>query len=375
MAAAPFIYAAGDIAPDRDDADECFALITADLAQAEFAFGQLETSFTTLGTRLPQARHAVRARPEGAAALRRANFRVISCAGNHCMDWGREALLDTLGNLEREGICVVGAGADIAAARRAVVREVCGTRVAFLAYSSILPQGYWAEERRAGCAPMRAFTHYEQIEHDQPGTPARIHTFPHPGDLDALRADVAAARAGADLVVVSLHWGVHFIPAVIAGYQPQVGRAAIDAGADVVLGHHAHLLKGIESYRGKPILYSMGNFATDLRMDAAHAASPGFREIQQLHPRWIPDFDSLYNFPDDSRLTLLVRIDLGPSGRGTVSLRPALINRNAQPRLLSPGEPEFGQVSAFLDDASAAAGLNGRCVPVDGMLRIGEADR
>jgi poly-gamma-glutamate synthesis protein (capsule biosynthesis protein) len=220
---------------------------------------------------------------------------------------------------------------------------------------------------------MRAFTLFEQIEHDQPGTPARIHTFAHRADLAALEADVAAARAGADLVVVSLHWGVHFIPAVIAGYQPEVGRAAIDAGADVVLGHHAHILKGAELYRGRPILYSIGNFATDLRMDAAHAASPGFREIQKLHPRWIPDFDSLYNFPEDSRLTLLVRIDLAPRGRGTVSLRPALINRNAQPRLLDPQEPAFEQVRAFLDEAAVAAGLNGRCVAVDGVLRIREA--
>ncbi len=369
----PFLYAVGDLAPDRDDPNECFALIAPDLAQAEFVFGQLETSFTTLGTRLPQARHAVRARPEGAAALGRANFGVVSCAGNHCMDWGREALLDTIRNLERAGIAVVGAGPDIAAARRAVIRDAGGTRVAFLAYSSILPQSYWAEEQRAGCVPMRAFTHYEQIEHDQPGTPARIRTFVHPADLDALKADVASVRAVADLVVVSLHWGVHFIPAVIADYQREVGHAAIDAGADIVLGHHAHILKGLELYRGRPILYSIGNFATDLRMDAAHAASSGFRDIQKLHPRWIPDFGSLYNFPDDSRLTLLVKIALAPESRGALSLRPAIINRNAQPRLVDCKDPVFDEVRAFLDEAGAAAGLNGRCVVVDGELQLREA--
>ena len=370
MAGAPFLYAVGDIAPDRDDADECFALIAADLAAAQFVFGQIETSFTTLGTRLPQARHAVRARPEGVMALRRANFGVVSCAGNHCMDWGREALLDTMENLERAGIAVVGAGADIAAARRPVIRDVGGVRVAFLAYSSILPQSYWAEDRRAGCAPMRAFTHYEQVEHDQPGTPARIRTFSHPADLDALRADVASARAAADLVLVSMHWGVHFIPYVIADYQREVGHAAIDAGADAVIGHHAHILKGAELYRGRPILYSIGNFATDLRMDAAHAASAGFREIQKLHPRWIPDFDSLYNFPEDSRLTLLVKIDLSPESQGRLRLRPVLINRNAQPRLLAPAEVHFEGVRAYLDEAGGSAGLNGRLRTSNGELEL-----
>lgn len=140
-----------------------------------------------------------------------------------------------------------------------------------------------------------------------------------------------------------------------------------------MLGHHAHILKGLELYRGRPILYSIGNFATDLRMDAAHAASSGFREIQKLHPRWIPDFGSLYNFPDDSRLTLLVKIALAPESRGALSLRPAIINRNAQPRLVDCEDPVFDEVRAFLDEAGAAAGLNGRCVVVDGELRLREA--
>jgi poly-gamma-glutamate capsule biosynthesis protein CapA/YwtB (metallophosphatase superfamily) len=371
----PFFYAVGDIAPDREVADECFALIHEELARAEFVFAQLETSYTRLGTRLPQARHAVRARPEDAAALRRANIGVISCAGNHCMDWGREALLDTIGHLGHEGIAVVGAGEHIAAARRPVIRSAAGVRVGFLAYSSILPQNYWAEERRAGCAPMRAWTHYEQIEHDQPGTPARIHTFAHRDDLKALQADVAGLRAQADLVVVSMHWGIHFVPAVIADYQREVGRAVIDAGADAVIGHHAHLLKGAELHAGRPILYSIGNFAVDLRMDAAHAASPGFREIQKLNPNWVPDFGSLYNFPDESRLTVMVRIGLGAAERGALRLRPACINRQAQPRLLAPHEPEFEQVCHYLNEACAKAELNGEFVIDGGELHLREVTR
>src|SRR5690606_38276634 len=209
--------AVGDLAMDRDNYDDCFAATRDELARADITFGQLETSFASRGTRLPQARHAVLARPEGAAALARAGFDLVSMAGNHVLDWGNEAFFETKANLEANGIAVVGAGKDIADARRpARFTLPDGTTVAVLAYSSILPQDYWADERRPGCAPMRAFTVYEQIEHDQPGTPARVHTFPHPDDLSAMEADVRAAKAGADVVVVSHHWGIHFVRGVIA---------------------------------------------------------------------------------------------------------------------------------------------------------------
>jgi len=357
------ILAVGDLAPDRPDPNECFDLLRHELQGAQFVFGQLETSLTEGGERLPQARHAVRGKPEIAQALRRANFGVVSCAGNHCLDWGPSALIETIRHLEAAGVNVVGAGANIQMARRAVIRQVGDTRVAFLAYSSILPMAYWAEEHRAGCVPMRGWTHYEPIEHDQPGTPARIHTFAHRHDLEALRADVSAARSSADVVIVSLHWGIHFIPAVIADYQREVGHAAIDAGADVILGHHAHILKGIEIHRGRPIFYSLCNFATDLRMDKAHAESRSFREIQVLNPRWVPDLDGLYNFPEDSRMSIIVRISLAGGRMAGVCVWPVFINRQAQPRILDRTQPEFARVLAYLNEATAAAGLNGALTP------------
>jgi poly-gamma-glutamate capsule biosynthesis protein CapA/YwtB (metallophosphatase superfamily) len=356
------LLAVGDVAPDRPDPNECFDLIRRDLKAADLVFCQLEIVLTEKGTRLPQARHTVRGRPSIAAALRNSNFGVVSIAGNHCMDWGTEALLETVGHLQAQELAVVGAGANIRAARRPVVRQVGDTRVVFLAYCSILPMDYWAEENRAGCAPMRAWTHYEQIEHDQPGTPCRIHTYARHDDLEAMREDIRAARSMADVVVVSIHWGIHFIPAVIADYQREVGHAAIDAGADVILGHHAHILKGVEVFRGRPIFYSLGNFAVDLRMDKAHAESKSFREIQTLNPNWIPDFESLYNFPEDSKKAAVVRIVLKKGSIQRVSMLPAYINRLAQPHLLTPNELEFDQVLTYMRDVSREAGLNARFV-------------
>lgn len=96
------------------------------------------------------------AAPAGARALAAAGFNVISCAGNHCLDWGAEALLETIDHLEAAGVAVIGAGLDIQAARRAHVASLAdGTRVAPLAYCSILPAEYWATERRAAAGRYR----------------------------------------------------------------------------------------------------------------------------------------------------------------------------------------------------------------------------
>jgi poly-gamma-glutamate capsule biosynthesis protein CapA/YwtB (metallophosphatase superfamily) len=354
------VLATGDLAPDRDDADSCFTAVSALLRGAELVFGQLETSLADAGVRLPQARHAVLTQPAVAGALARAGFDVISCAGNHCMDWGPGAFRETLAHLRAAGIEVVGAGENIAAARRPVVRTLRdGTRVAILAYSSILPAAYWAEAARPGCAPLRAHTHYEQVEPDQPGTPPRIHTFAHRGDLAAMEADIRAARRDADVVLVSHHWGIHFVRASIADYQREVARAAIAAGADAILGHHAHILKGVEVIDGRPVFYSLCNFATDLRMDPEHAARPSFKEIQVLGENWEPDFDSLYNFPPASRMSAIARLRVADGRITEAAMLPLWIGRDAVPRPLDAADARFGEVQRYLEAITAEAGLNG----------------
>ena len=356
------LLAVGDVFPDRPDPAQSFVLVRDAMRRADIAFCQLEANLTEGGTRLPQARHAVRGDPRMATALRDTGFNVVSFAGNHCLDFGREAFLETIERVSRAGAAIVGVGATIDEARRPAIVESKGNRVGFLAYSSILPMGYWAEQDRAGCAPMRAWTIYEQIEHDQPGTPCRIHTFPNRDDLRAMRDDIKRAKTNADVVIVSLHWGIHFVPAVIADYQRDVAYAAIDAGADLILGHHAHILKGIEIYKDKPIFYSLCNFAIDLRMDAKLAASKGFKEIQGLHPQWQPDFDSLYNFPPDSRKSVVVKCLIAEGAVKSVSILPVYINSNAQPEILASGDPRFAEVVGYLDEISAQQGLGTRFV-------------
>jgi poly-gamma-glutamate synthesis protein (capsule biosynthesis protein) len=290
------------------------------------------------------------------------------------MDWGTEGFFDTIEALRSADLQVVGVGPNIQAARQPVFVNSKGRRIAFLAYSSILPIGYWAEENRAGCAPMRAWTLYEQIEHDQPGTPSRVHTFANREDLQALQEDIRKAKAQADFLAVSLHWGIHFVPGVIADYQREVGRAAIDAGADIIFGHHAHILKGVDIYQGKPILYSLCNFAMDLPMDEKHASSKGFREIQKLHPEWQPNLAITYNFPPDSRYTVVAKVVLPEHGPARVSLLPAFVGPMSQPEILSSDDARFGEVLAYLERHTASQGLNAVYRRCDDELVLGAGE-
>ncbi|MGQ9427375.1 CapA family protein [Gilvimarinus sp. F26214L] len=344
------MYCVGDVLPERDDPHTIFAKTRPVLSEADVAFCQLEANISERGTRLPQARHTTRLQRETATAIKDAGFNVVSFAGNHCMDWGREAFFDTIDALREEALGVVGVGANISEARTPLIVESKGTKIAFIAYSSILPQCYWAEADRPGCAPMRAFTHYEPIEHDQPGTPCRVHTFAHRGDLEALIADIEKARSQADVVVMSIHWGIHFVPKVIADYQREVAHVAIDHGVDLILGHHAHILKGIEVYKGKPIFYSLCNFAVDLTMTPEHAQSKGFREIQGLHPEWIPDFESRYNFPPDSRRTAVVKVEIENGGIQKVAYLPTYVDTQAVPEILSTTDPRFDEVVSYIEE-------------------------
>jgi poly-gamma-glutamate capsule biosynthesis protein CapA/YwtB (metallophosphatase superfamily) len=356
-------YATGDIAPDREDPITLFERVAPTLKTADLAFCQLETVISPTGTRLPQARHAVLTHPRTAVAMKDTGFNVVSFAGNHCMDWGREAFSNTINNLRKENISVIGVGENIAEARTPAIFDIRGNRTAFLAYNTILPMAYWAEEGRPGCAPLRAFTVYEQIEHDQPGTPCRIHTFSHKEDLKNMINDVKNAKAQADVVIVSMHFGIHMIPAVLAEYQKEMAYAAIDAGADLILGHHAHILKGAEIYKGKNIFYSLCNFGIDLRMDKAHAESKSFKEIQKLNPDWIPDFEALYNFPTDSQKTIVVKCLISDKALKSVSFVPTFVDKKtAQPEILTAGDERFKAVIGYMEEISKNAGLSTRYI-------------
>jgi poly-gamma-glutamate synthesis protein (capsule biosynthesis protein) len=239
------------------------------------------------------------------------------------------------------GIQVAGAGKDAAEARSPVIIEKNGVKIAILSYCSILRDGQAAGPGKTGIAPMRGHTYYE-AEDFQPGTPPKIITVPYEEDLAALQEDIHKTKAQADVVILALHWGVRYIPKVIATYQRPVAHAAIDAGADLILGHHSHLLKAVEVYKGKVCFYSIGNFLT--------TGSQGPRLPVQWNLYWWKwEPDSLYRFPLDCKKTLIAKVVISKNGVESVSFLPTFINTQAQPEALRQEDDRFQEILSYME--------------------------
>ncbi len=213
--------------------DYPFAATAGELHKGDISVGNLEAPIARRGTEFTDKRFRYRTAPKTAAALRDAGFAVVTLANNHMMDFGPTALHETLAHLDKAGVAHTGAGDTLAAARRVAVITVANKRIAFLAYSMTFPTEFYATPDSAGTAP---------------GYPRYF------------REDIARARASADHVIVSFHWGSEQATAPHP-YQVEAARAAIDSGADAVIGHHPHVLQGIEWYKRGVIFYSLGNFA------------------------------------------------------------------------------------------------------------------
>ncbi len=216
-----------------------FAQIEGALSSADITIGNLESALGDLGT--PENKgYTFRAPKETVETLSLAGFDLLSLANNHAMDFGVEGLMQAIQLLEARGINTIGAGAADAIAHRPIIFEINGVKLAFLAYMDV-PVEYRGFDARAWIAGE-----------NRPGVawaePKRIHT------------DVTDALSQADIVVVILHSGYEN---VIQPSPPQVtaAHAAIEAGAKLVIGHHAHVLQPIEFFRDGVIAYGLGNFA------------------------------------------------------------------------------------------------------------------
>ncbi|MBI4522983.1 MAG: CapA family protein [Deltaproteobacteria bacterium] len=371
------IAAVGDVMIDRDNPESAVSLARKSLQEADLSFCQLETSYSDKGSQSSSGpRGAMANNLRNYVAIPAAGFNIVSMASNHAMDWGKDALIDCRDRLRRDGISPVGAGSEIAEAREPSVLECNGTRIAFLSYCSVAPKGYYASKGKPGVAPMRAITHYEPLEDDQPGTPCEILTYPVEEDLADLLRDIKETRKKADVVALSLHWGIHYFRAAIAGYQPVVARAAIDAGADVILGHHPHMLKGVDVYKGKVILYSLGNFAFDSRPRAVDALWYARRRkvYEGLLKLAGHDESPAYRSQPESRNSMIARIRIADKRIQRVSIVPVLINNQAQPEPLSASEEKGRDVIQYLRDITEEAGLNGALTMSGDEAVVGEGE-
>ncbi|MBN1378232.1 MAG: CapA family protein [Gammaproteobacteria bacterium] len=220
---------------DKEGYDFPFAETREVLQSADIAIGNLETSLTHAGQPFADKKYLFRNSPDKvAAALKQAGFDIVTLANNHSMDYGAEGLLDTLTALDKAGIRSHGAGENIAEARKAQVFKLeNGLSLAFLAYSNTFPEEFWATRNNAGTA----YGHEQYVREDV-------------GKL---------VGQGIDIIVVSFHWGRER-ETELRSYQALLAHAAIDAGADLVIGHHPHILQAVEKYKSGIILYSLGNY-------------------------------------------------------------------------------------------------------------------
>lgn len=353
------LCAVGDVMPNRQEPERFFDLCKQVLETFDIRFCQLETNFSERIGRASGSRVPTRAHPRNVHALKAGAFDLVTYASNHTMDCGPDVMADTLALLREHGIRSVGAGENIQEARRPVILDQKGVKIAFLNRCSILPAWSWAEESRPGVAPLRVRTLYEMIESDQPGCPPRIFTYPHEDDLRALVEDIRAAKSAADVVVVALHWGLHYARAKLATYQQSVAHTAIDAGADLIVGTHAHILKGIEVYKGKAIFYSLGNFALDSNFRTWPNITPGQKELVETYDIAIdPDWAKGYPYAGDARKTMAVKCLVSRQGIERVCFLPATITQDARPRFLSKTEDAFGELVQYMKDVTAEANLN-----------------
>jgi poly-gamma-glutamate capsule biosynthesis protein CapA/YwtB (metallophosphatase superfamily) len=212
-----------------------FAPFSRILADSDIRIGNLECVIATKGT--PEDKpFTFRAHPRAVRVLTR-HFDAVSVANNHTGDFGPAAFAEMLDLLDRHGLPYFGGGRNLASAHSPLLMERNGLKIAFLAYNEFFPRGFEADFDTPGLA----WSEDEQV-----------------------RADIQRARTqhGAELVIPFMHWGLEHEP-LASARQRQLARLMIDAGADAVVGAHPHVTQNVEQYKGKPIIYSLGNFVFD----------------------------------------------------------------------------------------------------------------
>lgn len=216
---------------DRHGRGFPFAAMKKTLRTADISFGNLECCLASHGQPVPK-QYNFRGRPRGALALSEAGFTVVSLANNHSLDYGKVALAETVDNLEKQHVTPVGAGRTLADARSLRIITIRGVKVGFLAYLGLFP----------AVVPLRE---------GEPGVAM--------ADPVVIKREVEAARKKVDFLIVSVHAGKEYT-FVHTARQAEIAHTAIDAGADLVIGHHPHVVQDVETYKGKQIFYSLGNF-------------------------------------------------------------------------------------------------------------------
>lgn len=330
----------------RKTPEDAFKYVMPTLQAADVRFMNLEGPFAGASTDPlhPDIPHKdwVHSEPDQVMALVAGGIDVVGVANNVTYPW--QALMRSLEVLDEAGIPHTGGGKNIDAAHEPAIVEKNGVRIGFLQYAAtVFPFNHAATDIRPGIAEIKVFTAYMPPPNlDKPGQPPIVKTWLDETSKARMVEDVRALKEQVDLVVTSYHWGVSNTRSPVS-YQRDIGRAAIDAGADVVFGHGPHRYQEVELYKGKPILHSVAQFAfDDLRKDRY----------------------------DRFREGLLVRLAVKDKALAGVSLVPTWREDDNFVRLYDPNEGKGRELFGYLKSVNqegAKLSLSGKEIRVMGV--------
>jgi len=270
--------------------------------EADISFVNLETSVSDKGESEKKEGYGFRTEPKYLEVYTAAGIDIVSCANNHVRDFGMDALSDTFSNLTSYGLDYIGAGENIAEAEKLVTYEVNGITVGFTALNMINMNPTWyATEERAGinCVDFGASERYLSLI----------------GEYDEK----------CDVLFVSVHWGVEYTNA-ITEEQENFAHLLCDNGADIILGHHSHVLQPVEHYNGSMIFYSLGNFL-------------------------------FYKMDDNAGKTAVFEIEIDKNGFLSGKLSPVFIS-NCKSNLLDTDDEMYSEIIGLCRDISEPYGVN-----------------
>lgn len=232
------------------------------LKEADIAMINQEFPFSTVGEAMVDKEYTFRIAPSRVEVLNELGVDIVTLANNHALDYGNTALLETLSVLSEADIAYVGAGENLEKAKELKSMDVNGVKVGFLGASRVIPVAGWNATS---------------------GSPGMFTTY----DPTALVEEITKAKEICDVVIVYVHWGIERNERPEA-YQRDLAFQYIDAGADMVVGSHPHVMQGIEYYEGKPIIYSLGNFIFNNSTQKTGILKAGINETGEISLSLVP---------------------------------------------------------------------------------------
>ena len=283
-----------------------FARIHSELQSADIALGNLECPLTSQG--MPREdKLCLKGDPLYAQTLASAGFDVVSLANNHVTDYGPRGLADTVDALNASGLKHTGAGKDLATAGEPVIMTRNGVTIGFLSYCHASTKApVFASDGSWGVSPL---------------------------ELDQVLKDIRHWAPKLDQLVLLLHWGLEYSPMPTPD-QVDLAHRAVDAGASLIIGHHSHMIQGIEHYKGAVIAYSLGN-CTDSAVDWQSPTRHYQSEVTEA-----------------DRIGLALQVELTATDVRINGLEPLWLNDDGQP------EPATGErrqaILSQIEERSAA---------------------